>query len=944
MNHWLNSCESWILRQYQSMLQVRAAGISPRLRWLTADSLTKECNKEQAQCLAIEDAEIGWLFFLAPFDSSQLERQVNEALGIRSRLLKESNYTGRAEAADAEDPDSSWRVGLVWLVAGDQWAAWQHRILELRRESGAAEEISLDAIPIDNDSIDAALDAHGLPRLLIHTRALFAQSATEVDSWLSADSQVSAQLENFSHQFESPRVRALARQLEEQSKLFQAPGPRVARTEPRRFKRFRVKQFRNLEALEVVADQNDDAQAIVLYGPNGTGKSSFAEALSLAAFASSPRLDLFLRDTDFRNPSSDLYFKDYLKQCGARAPAPTISPSFSWNGEKETHFATSQEAIHAARFEGVILNQEDSIKFTELSREALATLVLKGYSAMTDHLISWLSQEERRANETKLMFTRKYEISGVIKKRETAYDRLAQGLLKDQLHRPSPEFLGWLDFFVRLAGQDLESASRLASAWRSYQATFVTQLAGNLSSLQAIGASQADIAKEVHETLDAFNRLAEQSKQFHARVFQRIGVLREQLDQALSWIDMWGTWLATRSAAPSPTDIESQILQTERETLAKERSEIEGRGQVLRGRLELLEQAQQFLTRHWAAGHPNTCPVCNSNVENRQGIEAVVGALRDETNANAQALRTRHADLQERQKELDAKLKSVGAATCPVAAEDQARLKNWLAPFLPDGQNIEGWLVDQQRRQQLKSDLGRMRALPEAPLPYSDPATESHRLANEFIALSNEADRALDDPQAMEQVRKTFEQRMEAVLVEHLPKTLGKVWQEITLTLTTAPWLLPARPILKLDQRGKSLSVQLENRELFVRYIYNAAERHVLGLAWFFTCFLAKRRFEEAWMLLDDPAQEMDQPSFRELVRFWETLLRIHRKNKSPLTLITTLHQEERALDATRGTNGRLYVLGWQRTQDDSPINPTVKKVVLLAPGYHPLKPEKIFG
>lgn len=97
-------------------------------------------------------------------------------------------------------------------------------------------------------------------------------------------------------------------------------------------------------------------------------------------------------------------------------------------------------------------------------------------------------------------------------------------------------------------------------------------------------------------------------------------------------------------------------------------------------------------------------------------------------------------------------------------------------------------------------------------------------------------------------------------------------------------------------------------------------------------------------MLLDDPAQEMDQPSFRELVRLWETLLRIHQRKERPLTMIVALHQEDRALDATRATNGQLYILGWQKEQQDRNTQSSIKRVVLLATGFHPLKPEKLFS
>lgn len=365
---------------------------------------------------------------------------------------------------------------------------------------------------------------------------------------------------------------------------------------------------------------------------------------------------------------------------------------------------------------------------------------------------------------------------------------------------------------------------------------------------------------------------------------------------------------------------------------------------MFRDRLALLDQAKQFLASHWSAQHPDICPVCNSGVAQRQGIEAVVSDLQEETNATIQKLRVRHVEIQNLQRDLDAKLKAVGLSICPLAAEDQARLKGWLMPFLPQGAVLEDWLINPQRREQLRSDLSRMRALTDAPKPYSDAAIETERLASAFIALTQEADRALEDPQSIGEVKKAFEQRLEKILKDHLPATLGKVWQEVTLTLTTASWLLPDRPILKLEQRGKALSVQTDKSGRYIRYIYNAAERHVLGLAWFFTYYLAKKRFEEAWMLLDDPAQEMDQPSFRELVRLWETLLRIHQRKGRPFTMIVALHQEERALDATRATNGQLYILGWQKEQKDTNIQSSVKKVVLLAPGFHPLKPEKMFS
>lgn len=945
MKPWLEECESWLSRQYQNVLGLGIAGGAVKLRWLPADSLTNEATKGDAQGLAVEDEDIGWLLFLLPYQPDRLEAQVNQALGLRSRLLRESNYTGNDKAGDKEDQDSTWRVGLVWLVEDIHWADWQRHILKLRRESGAAEEISVDAVKVSANNICAALDAHGLPRLLLHTRALLSQSATEAERWLSADQQVSAEIKNFSQQFDTSRARAFARELEERAKSTQPETAVQPAANARQFSSFRVKDFRNLGSLEIAADHaaGAKAQAIVLFGPNGTGKSSFAEALSLAAFGTSPRLEQFLDDRDLTRATAQTYFAEYLTPLDP-INQTAAKPSFVWGKGDVTSFSLNSEEKGRRLFEGVVLNQEDSIKFSEMSREKLAAQVLKGYSILADDLSAWLTQEEKRTNEIKLTFTRKHGLSSVIKRSATAYDRLAQSLLSEQLQRPSPEFLDWLRFLGRLSDEDGRHASKIVSDWTSQQANVVTRLAETVAKLQGIGASQTEIAEAIREKLDEFDRLAKQSNEFRLRLEGRIANLRDQLDAALIQIESWGAWLASKSTVNAPSEIDSLQLRMEIENLAKERAELERNGKALRGRLELLDQAKQFIANHWNDQHPDTCPVCDSDVAARQGIDVVVATLQNETNLMIQTLRDRHVAIQSSQKDLDTKIKAAGLSTCPLAVEDQARLKVWLQPFLPVDAELESFILNPQHREQLKGDLSRMRVLPEAPKPYADTAMEAERLAIDFIGMTVEADKALEDPQAIGEVKKAFEKRLENVLKDHLPSTLGKVWQEITMSLTTATWLLPDQPIMKLEQRGKALSVQASNSGRYIRYLYNAAERHVLGLAWFFTFYLAKKRFQEAWMLLDDPAQEMDQPSFRELVRLWETLLRIHQRQQRPLTIIVALHQEERALDATRATNGQLYILGWQKEQEETDTQSSVKKVVLLAPGFHPLKPEKMFS
>ena len=948
MHQWLQHCERWLAHQYKYALQLSLAEGTADIRWLSEDSLSKEVARDEASGLLIEDQDIGWLMFVLPYQADRVEQQVNQALGLRSRLLREANYTGNEAAGADEDEDSTWRVGLVWLVAEKQWENWQQRILQLRRESGAAEEISFDAVRIERDDVEAALDVHGMPRLLLHTRALLSQSVAEAENWLSADAQVSSALNGFAQDFDAPRSRAYARQLEERITSFEASEPESRPVKARAFHRFRVQHFRNLKSLEVVAEPSEDmqAQAIVMFGPNGTGKSSFAEALSLAAFGTSPRLEEFLEDKDLRRVTAETYLKDYIGPFDASDSAPSFvwAESGSPNGDGMTPFSLRTDPESQSRYDGVVLNQQDSIEFTEMPRESLAARVVKGYSGLADDLSAWLAQEERRANDDKHAFTRKHGMSGAIKLSKTAYKGLAERLLQTELQRPSPEFIEWLRFWGKMADEDGQRANRLSEAWASQQATVTTRLAEALAKLQEDGAEKPLLSQTIHERLTAFDDLARQSIEFRGRMESRIAPLRDQLETALTQIETWGAWLASRKTAPAAQAQDQQGMREEIEKLSKQRTEVERKGKSLRARLDLLDTAKQFLTSHWAPQHPGTCPVCDSDVSNRRGIDSVVTTLQEETGSTIQSLRTRFVEIQKQEKTLDAKLRAAGLSTCPLAEEDLARLRDWLTPFLSQSERIEDRLVDPNGRQQLKGDLSRMQVLPEPPRPSADALLEANRLAEQFIARTQEADRALEDPQAIGEVKKAFEQRLEKVLKTHLPSTLQRVWLEITGTLTTASWLLPAPPALKLEQRGKSLSVQAGERGQFVRYVYNAAERHVLGLAWFFTFYLAKRRFEEAWLLLDDPAQEMDQPSFRELVRFLETLLRIHQKSRRPLTAILTLHQEDRALDATRATNGRLYVLGWQKEQQDTAPQSSVKKIVLLAPGFHPLKPAKVMA
>jgi uncharacterized protein YeeX (DUF496 family) len=825
----------------------------------------------------------------------------------------------------------------VWLVAVADDANWQAEMALQRHESGASEELSFDRVLIAGNDVAAALDKHGLPRLMLASRQLLRREADQVERWLSADAQVAEKLKGFSGKFSTPIARKHARWLEEQATAHEAT-PAAIVSEQRRFEGFRVENFRNLKSLEIFAPAKD-AESIVLFGPNGTGKSSFIEALSLSVFHRCRRSDDYLEDKDETSSNGGRFISRYL----APLHEKSVQPTYRLGNSSEQSFEVLAPD-KAGNYEGVILDQDESRDFTDLTADELAARVLRGYSELAQRLNDELDRRAESAKNEKQTFFREHVLNSSITKTETAYKRLAEVVL-EQL-KPAPSgFREWVDRIARLSDPDAAKARELASRWHQFQG-MPANAAEGLAKLQALGADTA-LSGNFKELLDHYNRLAGETHALLDRWEERYAELKKADTEVLARMDTWGDFLA-RPKEPSQASAESETLRKELEALARERADVERRGRETSARLELLEKSRTYLAGHWAKEHPDTCPVCASQIDDVAGIEAVVQALESECRRDRDDLRIHYASLGKRQQELETRLKAQAAALCPVSAADQDRLRVWLAPFL-GGETLEVSLTNQQRREQLKADLRHATHLLAKPEIYPDTASESQRLATGFQKLCDAADTVLMEPQALDEVRKAYHSILQEVLEYHLPETLGRVWREIAHSLTAAHWLLPGEPTMRqAPGRGRQnhrLTLKVGETDCLARYLFNAAELHTLGLAWFFTLHLARRRFEHAWMALDDPAQDLDQTSFRELTRFLATWLRMYRRAKQPHTLLIALHQEERALDATRATDAQLYLLGWSKEQSDpqGPAGPGVRRQVLLTPGYHPKTPAGLF-
>jgi len=195
-----------------------------------------------------------------------------------------------------------------------------------------------------------------------------------------------------------------------------------------------------------------------------------------------------------------------------------------------------------------------------------------------------------------------------------------------------------------------------------------------------------------------------------------------------------------------------------------------------------------------------------------------------------------------------------------------------------------------------------------------------------------------EGPNNWQPVKAKLTEVLSGIVSTHLPDTISRLWCELSMNLTAAPWLLADRPCIEIAslKGAKRATIEIKGRQ--ATYVLNQSEVHTFGLAWFFVRYLSYGRFHKSCMILDDPAQDMDQTSFRDLCRLFETFVRIHRIYSISLALIVFLNQESRAIDAARATGGVLSVLGWIGEQEA-----TVRSVAFGEGSYRSPDPAQFF-
>lgn len=945
----LEECRTYLVSRYAWLYDDKSFKFSsdinsklPSWHFIDLNDLGKIVKNDSDEITAgvVADPDIGVLFYIIPYIKNQdIKAKVTNALRIRSALLPDSNPNPDKDMSDAA---GSWRVVLCWLLDSAERETWIKTVSSLRKDTAYLEEIPVDFIARqDNDSWDSTFDAYAFPRLLFQTRkALTMTSIEESFKWMSADKTVEETLQDFPSKFSDSDQILHAREIQEIASLYksnQRKGEAALGEVPLGLESIDVRNFRNITSLEL-RYPTKTADSIILHGPNGTGKSSIFEAISLRVSGTSSRFDLFLQDKDIQvQDRAKKYIDEYLKPIRGSGASPTISLNRKMS-ELDLVTDTEESSIRLRNMSGTLISQEYSARFSELNSSELATEVLGGYSDLSNILREHIQSRYDETNIKRQNFLRQYNLKSNIKLKETARNRITQKIVSDEIPPATPTLIDWLKRIVDISNEDIDGIKSLSDKW----------IAWNESIAPAKQAEGANSTEEVRRIISAhlteysnfYKQTTKWVSNFHEDYLNGI----ENASSIIEKINIWGKWLESQKDSAEETNHqELNRIDQEIKKLKQKQEEIIRNGKILRTRLDYYGNMDEIFGI-WIKEHPNECITCGTDLTNKNGLKAVINSIRELADTERKKLLEQNEDISKKivgfQKEYD----KYAQVALPLSREERATVMRPFLWFLKNEDVFSEYIKNSENRGKIINTLNRLLQIPKIQEPQ-DIQEESFRIAEKIIAGFKEYDVVSKAPDDWDMIRKKYMEEVGNIVEQHLPKYLGALWIELALNLTLAPWLLPDKFGFSVETqtRGHKVSINTEEGR-FARYLFNRAEMHTLGIGWFFARHLTHGRFYFNFIVMDDPAQEMDQATYRDMCRLWETVIRLHRSYNMPLSILIMLHQESRAIDAARATNGQLCVLGWDKQQQDTQQHPTVRYVKLIGDQFRPVKPTKIYS
>ena len=582
----------------------------------------------------------------------------------------------------------------------------------------------------------------------------------------------------------------------------------------------------------------------------------------------------------------------------------------------DTDHDVFESSLRLSHISGTFLSQEQTGEFTKMDRQELGSMIVGQSSTLALALNSFLQERYNEIRERQKAFLKKYSINASVKRIETASEKIVDSYLETVFVKPAA-FLNWLEKDSFLEHPFFTNALSFHHEWE----LFIQQKDDYLKSI--IKVEENDKNYFIKELLIKKSALLAKSHDFYKTIEKQTQGITNEI---VSDLQKWAQWLQGQQDKNIESSSEATQIKQRVSKLQKELEKVIKTGIQLKARIDHIETAINFMqTQHWAKEHHDECPTCGSNLSEREGAEQAITALFHQSQQERETLLVEYKKLSSKIKTYEAKLIELGEVPNPVSHERQNEIREnllWLLPkdipfleFIGIQQNADyliGLIQDVQLRQ------------PTSERTLSD--DEINTIALEKARWIEEELKNIQDNFAQERawtnINKTLQKEIASIIDQHLPDTFQALWIEIAKTLTPAPWQYRGNIQLDADTKNKQSAVTVDfvgktdGKQRLAYYILNGAEIHVLGLAWFFTRYLTYGRFQNAFIVLDDPAQEMDQHTFKDLCRFFEILVRLHKVKAIPLTLITMLHQDERAIELVRTLNGLLHQLRWNSNGD----------------------------
>jgi energy-coupling factor transporter ATP-binding protein EcfA2 len=866
------------------------------------------------------DPEIGLGIFIVDYSGGDLQEEFTNALAVSSRMLT-------SKASDEIDEYGGWRTGICWLVCQRDEQAWRSSIAERRGRSGVTEEVLVDCVFYSLDDLNASLERNAAPWLLLEFRSLLRKSELEMAAWSSANDDVRRALNGLPDHFTKRGERAAAELILEEIGSAQPAGAQAKEDgTARALRHLRLRNFRNLKELDLNFE-SDGKHAVwpnVLFGPNGSGKSSIVEALSIAFTGCSQRMCEFEEDPDQEKNVS--YVDEVLRTVDAKH-----GPEIILN-ESTISILRKGERASLRRADGNVLSQEASLQFVRMTGSDLAAQALRDYSQLADDVLEFIDQETRKANDRKDRLLRDLGERTSISKIDTILTRIARNAIGQEVPDEPIALARWLSLFCRIHHEQRDTALHLmerqaASFSGAGRQEFEKKLTQFMNPVDPEGLSAV-----ASGWLKKWNDFAKQAGDMISTLRQ--GSWEEWVDRCCNDLGLWAKSLQSKSSFTEVGGTASALeaAKLRRDAIQRDVDQILAMGKEKKALIEYLESISSFV-QVWVRSHSKDCPTCGATHE--QPIDSIVQERLKIIRREHEALLAKYASARKDLETVQQLLVQAGVQGAVLSREREQVIRDVVRARYP-GKLLEEALSTPTGTEDLLQLFSEIRSLPPIPRSIEGVQDSVERITKRVSDLTQEATEALEMPQCWSAVSSRVRQVSEEILLSKLPSTLRSAWRELVWALTPARWIMSAQPSLELSSQRKSrklnVTADIRDKHVLAKYFFNISECHVLGISWFFMRYLTNGRFRNSCLVLDDPAQEMDQTTFSSLVRFLAFVSRIHKVRAIPLTMVVFMHQEERALEVARATDAAIHILSWTRSQGGEGSTP-LRRLKLLQEG-----------